>query len=73
MKRVRTGEKVTITDRKKEIAVIIPLGKKGEKEKIYQLMQRGIVSWRGGKPKGAPARIVNKGKSVSDAVIEYRR
>jgi prevent-host-death family protein len=73
MDRVRTGEKITITDRKKEIAVIIPLGKKDKEEKIYQLIQRGIASWQGGKPKGLPARIVSKGKSVSDAVIEDRR
>jgi len=73
MNRVRTGEKITITDRKKEIAVIMPLGKKDKEEKIYQLIQRGIVSWHGGKPKGLPGRIVSKGKSVSAAVIEDRR
>lgn len=73
MKMVRTGEKITITDRKKEIAIIMPLEKKDKEEKIYQLIQRGIVSWHGGKPKGLPVRIVPKGKSVSSAVIEDRR
>ena len=73
MKMVRTGEKIVITDRKKEIAVIMPLGKKDKEEKIYQLIQRGVVYWRGDKPTGMPVRINSKGKRVSDAVIEDRR
>lgn len=73
MKRVRTGEKIIVTDRKKEIAVIMPLEKKDKEEKIYQLIQRKIAFWNGGKPRGALSRITSKGKSVSDAVIEDRR
>jgi prevent-host-death family protein len=73
MKMVRTGEKIVITDRKKEIAVIMPLGKKDKEEKIYQLIQRGVVYWHGDKPTGMPVRINSKGKRVSDAVIEDRR
>ena len=73
MKMVRTGEKIVITDRKKEIAVIMPLGKKDEEEKIYQLIQSGIARWNGGKPKGMPVRTNSRGKRVSDAVIEDRR
>ena len=73
MKMVRTGEKIVITDRKKEIAVIMPLGKKDEEEKIYQLIQSGIARWNGGKPEGMPVRINSRGKRVSDAVIEDRR
>jgi prevent-host-death family protein len=73
MARVRTGEKIIISDRNKEIAVIMPLDKKEKEEKIYQLIQCGLVSWRGGKPKGMPARIVSKGESISEAVLEDRR
>ena len=73
MKRVKTGERIIVTDRKKEIAIIIPLAKKAGEEKIYQLIQRGEACWSGGKPKGMPARIVSRGKSVSSAVIEDRR
>ena len=73
MNAVRTGEKITITDRNKEIAVLIPLGKDPREEKISQLIQRGIVSWSGGKPKGMPKRIVSRGGSASDAVLEDRR
>ena len=73
MKKVKTGEKIIVTDRKKEIAIIMPLEKKAKEEKIYQLIQRGMACWSGGKPKGMPTRIVSMGKSVSDAVIENRR
>ena len=74
MNRVRTGEKITITDRKKEIAVLIPIEKKDNEEKIYGLIKRGIASWNGGKkPKGMAVRAASRGKSVSAAVIEDRR
>ena len=73
MQKVRTGEKIIVTDRKKQIAIILPLEKKAEEEKIYQLIQRGMASWSGDKPAGMPQRIMTKDKSVSDAVIEDRR
>ena len=73
MKRVKSGEKIIVTDRKKEIAIILPLEKKSKEEKIYQLIQRGVASWSGRKPEGMPSRIISRGKSVSDAVIEDRR
>ena len=73
MKRVKTGERIIVTDRKKEIAIIMPLEKKTNEEKIYQLIQRGMACWSGGKPQGMPNRIVSRGDSVSDAVIENRR
>ncbi len=73
MKRVKSGEKIIVTDRKKEIAIILPLEKKGKEEKIYQLIQRGVANWSGGKPEGMPVRIISRGKSVSGAVIEDRR
>jgi prevent-host-death family protein len=72
MKKVRTGEKIIVTDRKKEIAIIMPLEKIAKEEKIYQMVQRGLASWSGGKPDGMPARIISKGKSVSSAVLEDR-
>lgn len=73
MNRVRAGEKITITDRKKEIAVLLPIEKKDKEEKVYQLIQRGIASWHGGKPKGNSVRIASRGKRVSEAVLEDRR
>ncbi|MGB9498598.1 MAG: type II toxin-antitoxin system Phd/YefM family antitoxin [Dissulfuribacterales bacterium] len=77
MKKVRAGERIIVTDRKKEIAVIIPLVKKAGEEKLYELIRRGMASWSGGvpegMPEGMPGRIISKGKSVSSAVIDDRR
>lgn len=73
MKKVKTGEKIIITDRKKEIAVILPLEKETSEEKIYRMIQKGTANWSGGKPSGMTRRIVSKGESVSSAVIEDRR
>ncbi len=74
MKQVKSGETIIVTDRKKEIAVIMPFEKATSKEKkIFQLIQRGVASWTGSKPAGMTPRIVSGGKSVSGAVIEDRR
>ena len=73
MKRVKTGERIITTDRKKEIAIITPLAKKAVEEKIDQLIRNGKARWKGGKPEGMTNRISSKGKSISSAVIEDRR
>jgi prevent-host-death family protein len=73
IRKVKTGEKLIITDRKKQIAVIMPIQKASKEEKIYQMIQCGLVSWSGGKPGGMPVRIASKGKSVSSAISEDRR
>jgi len=73
MKKVRTGQRIIVTDRNNEIAIILPFGKTDGEEKLYQLIQRGTASWSGGIPEGMRNRIVSKGKSVSSAVIEDRR
>lgn len=71
--RVKSGERIIVTDRKKEVAIIAPCGKETDEEMALQLIQRGIAYWSGGKPKGMPSRIASRGKKVSDAVLEGRR
>ena len=73
LSKVRSGEKIVITDRKKEVAVILPINYATEEERLIQLMQKGIALWSGGKPKGIPSPIVSKGKEASLAVLEGRR
>ncbi len=73
MKRVKSGERIIITNRKKEVAVIVPRGKEAVDEEVLQLIQSGVDDWPGGKPLGMPTRIVIRGNSVSDAVLEDRR
>ena len=73
LKRVKAGERIIVTDRKKEMAVIMPIEKEDKEEDFFRLIQRGIACWSGGKPSGMRPGIVSRGKSVSEAVIEDRR
>ena len=71
--RVKAGERIIITDRAKEVAIISPFGNQSEDENLLKLMERGIAQWSGGKPKGLPSGIKSKGGKVSQAVLEERR
>jgi prevent-host-death family protein len=73
LRSVKAGEKVVITDRKKEIAVIVPFRKVDDQANILQMVREGVADWSGEKPRGMSARIRSKGKSVSEAVVEDRR
>ena len=73
LKRVKSGERILITDRKRKMAIIVPCERETDEENALQLIQRGIVHWSGGKPTGMSSRIASKGKSVSEAVLEDRR
>lgn len=73
LKRVKSGESIVVTYRKKEIAVIVPSGSETDEEKLLQLIQRGVAHWSGDKPKGMRSRIVSSGENVSEAVLEDRR
>jgi len=71
--RVKSGERIIVTDRKKEVAVIMPVGSGTDEETAFRLTQRGIAHWSGGKPMGMRSRIASRGKTVSDAVLKGRR
>ena len=73
LRSVKAGKKVIITDRKREIAVILPFRKVDDQKKILQLVREGVADWSGEKPRGMSARIRSKGKSISEAVVEDRR
>ena len=73
MKRVKEGERILVTDRKQQIAVIMPVSIESHEEKLYGLVQRGLASWSGGKPQGMPVRVLVKGPGVAEAVVEDRR
>jgi prevent-host-death family protein len=73
LRSVKAGKRVVITDRKKEIAVIMPFKKVDDQGKIFQLVREGVADWSGEKPRGMSARIRSRGKSVSKAVVEDRR
>lgn len=68
----RRGERVVVTERGVPIAELSPITQKTTEEVLRSLVARGLVSWSGGKPKGAspPARIT--GKPLSEIVLEDR-
>ncbi len=73
LRRVRRGESVTITDRKKAVAVIVPASPGQDERILEQLAEAGRLSWAGGKPAGCARPPRTRGLRASDAVREDRR
>ena len=73
LRRVADGERITVTDRGRPVAIMSPPDAPAEHETITGMVREGIASWGGGKPRGAmrPARV--RGKPVSSTVLEDRR
>jgi len=69
---VKQGRSITVTERGKAIAVLVPAGRPDVRA-VQELVARGVGSLKGGKPKGIPRPVVIKGKPVSEIVIEERR
>jgi prevent-host-death family protein len=72
IERVRRGETVAVTDRKRPVAMIVPFRAEGEEAALRHLAAAGRLAWAGGKPSGArrPPRVA--GATVSSAVLEDR-
>lgn len=73
LKEVKKGGAVTVTDRGKAVAYILPVGRKDVMEEVAPLIREGVVRWSGDKPKGNPHSPVIKGKQTSEIVLEDRR
>ena len=73
LRRVADGDRITVTDRGRPVAVITPPDAPADHEAVTRMVREGIASWGGGKPRGAtrPARV--RGKPVSSTVLEDRR
>lgn len=68
--KVRHGEEIVVTDRGKEIALVLPISR--ERSAVKQLVGSGRAVWTGGKPAGVKG-IRAKGGSVAKTVLEDRR
>ena len=73
IKRAANGERITVTDRGRPVAVISPPMDTPEDERIAAMLREGIAKWGGGKPRGSPRPVKIKGRPISDTVIEERR
>ena len=73
LKLVKQGETLIITERNNPVARLVPIQAQTSAE-ILNLVNSGIVSWKGGKPQGLaePPKIEGT-KTLSDLVSEDRR
>ena len=64
------GEEVIVTDRGKEVALLVPITP--ERRAVLGMVAEGTASWGGGKPAGlSGVRIV--GESLAETVLEERQ
>jgi prevent-host-death family protein len=73
LRRVRAGERLTVTDRGEAIATIVPVAAKPSLEWLHAMVAAGHARWSGGKPTGLATRIKSRGKPASLMVLEDRR
>lgn len=73
MARVTKGQVITVTDRKRAIALLVPFRDDPGPGLLRELVRAGRISWAGGKPVGARRAATVRGPSVADAVTEDRR
>ncbi len=67
------GERVVVTDRGRPIAQLTQVAASQEATEAWDLVQAGVATWDGGKPRGSvnPPRV--RGKTAAEMVIEDRR
>jgi prevent-host-death family protein len=73
LRRVRAGERITVTDRGRPIAAIVPIDAGPAREWIDRMVAEGRAYWSGGKPAGMQRPIPARGKPASRMVLEDRR
>lgn len=73
LQKVKRGRSIRVTVRGQSVAILMSIGIRTDAQVAKELSQKGVGSWKGGKPKGGSRRISVKGKPVSEIVIEERR
>ena len=71
--RVQAGERLTVTDRGRPIATIVPVDARPAPGWIRAMVADGRARWGGGKPAGLARRVPGRGTPASRMVIEDRR
>lgn len=74
LRRVQSGEAITITDRGTPVARMVPIGEPTE-VRMQALQQAGIISWSGNRlqPREPVGDVLANDKTVSDLLLEDRR
>jgi prevent-host-death family protein len=73
LERAREGERILITERGRSVALLGPIEGSESTKRVWKLVESGVASWKGGKPKGSRPRPRVRGKSASAIVLEDRR
>ena len=72
LRRVANGERITVTDRGRPIAVIEPAEPHEGLDDVMAMVREGRAAWGGGKPRGSARPIRIRGKPISETVLEDR-
>ncbi|MDN5347321.1 MAG: hypothetical protein PWP65_885 [Clostridia bacterium] len=73
LRRVKQGEILVITERNVPVARLVPVQEK-EQLPVLTLVEEGVASWQGGKPRGAATPPTIPGtSSIAALVVEDRR
>lgn len=73
LERVKKGQRLTVTERGRAIATIVPIEQTPETARLWKMVEKGLATWSGGKPTGPKRRIkLRGGQLASDAVLEDR-
>jgi hypothetical protein len=74
LKRVQQGAHVSVTDRGREIARLVPSSEPRKLAWAHAMVAKGEANWGGGKPAGLAKPIrLTPGRSASDLILEDRR
>jgi len=73
LRRVKQGEIMVITERNVPVARLVPVREKGQLS-VLTLVEEGVASWQGGKPRGVTERpVIPSTASIAALVTEDRR
>jgi len=72
MSLVRSGEHIIVTNRGRDVALIVPVEGSDDYSRLMEMVKEGLAIWEGGKPI-TPEPIAASGKPASTIVIEDRR
>ncbi len=73
LRRVRAGERLTVTDRGRAVATLAPVATSRALDWVQAMVSSGRAEWSGGKPAGLTRRVKSRGKLASRMVLEDRR
>jgi prevent-host-death family protein len=73
LRRAAEGERLTVTDRGRPVAILGPPEERDEDQQLRTLVREGLARWAGGKPRMPRRPVRIRGKPISDTVREGRR